>query len=592
MKIRIQSIILLFIGLVGITLTGYLTLYQLNRSYKITLEMRRHQDALVTLNDFQKAASDQILYGVDLIRTGDITGNRIVLYRMTETLFLREITNLDSLLGIQKDMDLLVVAIKRKGEKVAKMCKEEMMDPLYAHKPLKEGIIEKLIYQSLENLSNDANQLRNNLDNSIRDVLYRQEQQRKQFLSLYLPLAGGILFTLYLILYQLIHRSINSINKTKGLLEKLASGKSRLDVSLPEKGKDEISRLCRNFNSFMENLRSRHSAMTDVAETQVQSGESLNQVSQEYSSAVTQFNRSLLTVNSHTEDIAEKVESSAGEVSRIAGILDFLEQMSREQDERVGTMVKKGQKVFESLSFQESAIQQQVRLTGQVREEGLKNQQILELLKKQIGDILKQSVQISEAIQSIQDLADQTDVLAINASIEAAHAGIYGKGFAVVSNEMRNLSDQVRENTALVNIRLKELNEKLSLMADEEKENRESVHKLITQNKDAEEVIQNLETSMEGIQSVVGGFFMVLEEVRTGSSRVHEETERVRTSGYRINRLMEELKVKQKELILEWDEMNQGVEMLSRGTESLNDLSARNHQSAATLNQEIRLLGS
>ncbi len=592
MKLRTQSILLLCLGMTGIALTGYLTLHQLDLNNTITLEMQKNQRGLIILNDFQVAAANQVLYGVDLIRTGDISGERIIPYRITETRFTREIENLATLKEIDQNLLPLVSDLEARARELARLCREDMMDPLYTHKPLKDGIIEQLIYKELDSIVQASNEIRAALTDAVRHDLATLELKREQFITVFLPAAGGVLLFLYLVLYIIIHRSISNIDRTRKYLGTLAQGQGRLDVSLPEKGRDEISELRKNFNRFMGNLKSRHGALTQVAEQQLSSGESLNQLSMEYAGTATQISRSLMAVDRQASDINEKVISSTREMAAIAKTLDALEQMSRRQVQRVSSMSVRGQNVYDSLSSQQAAVEKQVVLTNEVRKEGLNNQKILELLKVQIEDILTESEEISKAISSIEDLAEQTDVLAINAFIEAAHAGVYGKGFAVVAGEMRNLSNQVRDHSGIVTDLLVSLNGKLRLMADEEQQNRESISRLIKQNKDAEEVICSLENSMEGIQSVIQDFFSTLEEVRSGSDKVYEKTEQVRAGGVQISEHMEQLNTSYKNMSMEWHEISQGIRQLSRTTDTLRGLSGSNNESAAALNREIQKLGS
>ena len=591
MKIRIQSIVLLLAGGISFSLFSTFYIHHYNQTNRATRDLQSQRNALIALNDFQVAANNQVLYGVDLIRTGDISGERIIPYRMAETHFSREIERLDTLLLNGEAIDK-ILELKRKGEKLAALCKEDMMDPLYSHKPLKEGIIEQLIYRELDGIVTASNSIRSELNDRIRVKLQIQTKQSQKLVTIYLPVFILILLFLFAVFFTIIHRSITSINRTKSFLRNLASGQCRLDVVLPVQGRDEISELCRSFNDFMGNLNSRHQALKSIGTEQVLAGEQLKRISLEHASALTQINQSLDAVDRHSGEISDQVESSAGEINRIARSLNVLEEMSREQERRVSGMAEQGREFHNSMALQQSAVERQIVLTEKVKQEGMNNKKILELLKVQIEEILCQSADISGAILAIQDLADQTDILAINASIEAAHAGAYGKGFAVVSGEMRSLADQIRQNTAAVSDLLTDLNGRLQLMADEEKQNRDSVNRLINQNQDAEEVISLLDGSMGKIRSIIGDFFGILEEVRTGSGKVHNETESVRASGKQITLHMEELRSKQRELSTEWREMSLGMSQLARGTGTLNNLSEENSRLSSTLNREIRMLGS
>ena len=592
MKIRTQAILMMIFGIVTILLVGFLTIDQLNQTEFLALEMQQHQNELIVLNNYQVAANNQVLYSIDLVRTGDISGERITSYRMTETRFNRENENLRALAKSDANNADLIQSLIIKGEGLADICKTDLLDPLYSHQSIAEGMIDRLIYEELSGLNKELNTIRNTLDDRIRTDMTQQAVQKRRFITIYLPSSACLLLLLLLISFAIIIRSLHSINKTLYFFDVLADGQSRLDVTMPVSGKDEITQLGKNFNRFMLNLYQRQQAMKVIADDQVEAGESLNAVSIDHSTTVIQLEENLASVQKHSLSMSDQVNSSAQEVRQISQTLDSLEKRSDAQSKRVVTIVAKGESVHTTLSSQKSAVEQQVLLTSRVKAESLNNKKIMELLKKQIQEVLQQASSISNAIVSIQDLADQTDVLAINASIEAAHAGVYGKGFSVVSGEMRSLSNQVRKNTAIVADLLSDLDKKLFLMAEEEKLNQESIARLINQNSQAEEAIIKLKSSNTEINSIITDFFELLNTVQTGSSRVHEETENVRNSSSLISAHMEELERRQTDLILETQEMTKGVSQLSGGTLTLRKLSDKNSQTAMTLNDEIRKMGA
>ncbi|QEN09709.1 methyl-accepting chemotaxis protein [Oceanispirochaeta crateris] len=592
MKIRTQAILLMIFGTATILLVGLLTINQLNKSEHLALEMQSHQSGLIVLNDFQTAANNQVLYSTDLVRTRDISGVRITTYRMTEARMTRENTKLKELIIADEKLYDQIQNLVYKGEQLSKICKLELLDPLYSHKPIAEGMIDRLIYEVLNDLNSDTNSIRNALDERIKEDIASQAYQKKRFVSIYLPISGGLLLCLLLFCFAIIIRSLHSINKTLYFFNILADGNSRLDVTMPVSGKDEIAQLGANFNRFMKNLYHRQQALKGIAEDQVNSGEKLYTLSLDHSSTVKQLEGNLNSVHQHGLNMSEQVNSSAQEIRQISLTLDSLEKRSNAQSQSVVSIVAKGESVQKTLSSQQAAVEQQGLLINKVKEESLNNKTIMELFKTQIQEVLSQASSISKAIHSIQDLADQTDVLAINASIEAAHAGVYGKGFSVVSEEMHNLSNKVRHNTSLVGNLLKVLDEKLLLMTEEEKQNQESIARLINQNSKSMEAMNKLKKSNIEINHIIRDFFELLKTVQTGSSRLHEETESVRNSSSLISTHMGELERQQTDLIQETLEMSRGVVQLSNGTDVLKNLSDKNSQTASTLNDEIRKMGA
>lgn len=591
MKIRTQSRLLLLFGMIVIAMVIYLTNSQLEYSKRVSLDLQTHQEGLVRLSTFQEGAINLILLGVDLIRTEDISGNRIVPYRMTETRFKREIGYFESLEGIDGEIRTQMNELSRMGQELYDLCKEEMMDPLYNHQELNENIIERLIYEELDRISGQVNAIRSELNVKVDEAVVNQSRLKRRFVRVILPLMAFMLLSLLFLSFLTIRRALKYIVITGKHFGDLAEGKSRLDLSMPEYGNDEITQLRKNFNRFIANLSRRHRALTEISQRHVESGERLNDLAQEHSAAVTQLKQGLNRVNNKSENMSHQVHSTLAEIRNIAGVLNALEQMSGQLTEKVAAMIDRSERVNRSLRSQTSSVEAQVILTHRVKEESHNNKRVLELLRTQIREMGEQSDEIFHAIGSIQDLADQTEILAINASIESAHAGVYGKGFAVVADEMGRLSRHVRSHSRLITELLEKLNEKLGLMAMEEKENQESIERLIRKNDLAEEAIDEIKLTQDEIKGAIDDFLGLLNKVGSGAEEIHDRSDQVRCSSMQIEGHMEDLNLNQKELLDETREMNQGTGQLSKGIGTLSELSDQNSHTASTLSKELEGLG-
>ena len=592
MKIKSQTNLIGLLGIITVCIAGVLVFLQLQNGTDLSLKMQNHQKALVQLNNYQVSAITQILLSVDLVRTGDIRGDRIVQYRMSETRLSREVENLGNLSFLAPSLSEAIGDLQKAGSDLSALCKTKLMEPLYSRRPLESGIIEQLIYTELIQLNTQVNGIEDGLNDIIKADLAAQVSQRKK-LNRYYMLPAGLLLILYILVSHLIiSRSLKHINWTKKFLGDLAEGNTPLEASMAERGNDEISQLRRNFNRFMKNLSERHDSLKTIASSQVDLSGRLNSLALEHAAASLQLDTSLNNVSGRSKKMTAQAEASLKEIHSISRAMDNLENLARSLEQQIADMASQGEKIRSALITQEYAVDKQVNLTYQVKEESLNSKRILDLLKDQILEIISQSSTISGTIHSIEDLADQTDILAINASIESAHSGRHGRGFTVVAGEMRNLSGQVRLYAEDISALLKELNGKLNLMSEEEQENRDSFERLIGQNVIAESAVEDLKSSSKRMGRAIKDFFALVESAKDGSADVHSETEMVRNSGREIFELMEKMNSNQKKVQEETVEMTQAVTQLSQGSAMLEKLSGDNMDTAGNLEEEIRRLGS
>jgi methyl-accepting chemotaxis protein len=235
-------------------------------------------------------------------------------------------------------------------------------------------------------------------------------QQLKSFLAAFI-VSIPLLAFIYLFIRNFVTIPLDIM--VKGLRE-ISSGEGDLTRRLDIRSKDEIGDAANAFNDMM----SKFSALVrHVSESASQ----VSSAARELSGNAGQVAKSSLQQNEKSSSAAASVEEMVSSIASIAQSTEHVHEQSRES-------LRRSDEGNQSLS----------RLIGEVG--------LVENTVKEIANSVTQFVKSTEAITSmtreVKDIADQTNLLALNAAIEAARAGEQGRGFAVVADEVRKLAEK------------------------------------------------------------------------------------------------------------------------------------------------------
>jgi methyl-accepting chemotaxis protein len=209
------------------------------------------------------------------------------------------------------------------------------------------------------------------------------------------------------------------IHRLTDRMTDLASGEGDLTFRLPQNEKDEIGRLGRAFNLFMETLQNVISRAGASTERLVTAAEQLSRVSRENRDGVT-------AQRSETEQVATAINEMASTVTEVARSAES----AAEAAGQASAEAVQGKKVVEQTVVVINSLSQEVERAAAV-----------------INRLEEDSLAIGSVLDVIRSIADQTNLLALNAAIEAARAGEQGRGFAVVAEEVRSLASRTQEST-------------------------------------------------------------------------------------------------------------------------------------------------
>jgi methyl-accepting chemotaxis protein len=280
----------------------------------------------------------------------------------------------------------------------------------------------------------------------------------------------GVLISILSILFT-SKTVVRPIQRLADRLEDISAGDGDLTMSLDEAGNDELSDVAKRFNLFLAKLRG---LMTELKG----SVDDIDNRAGGFASITEDLQSNVSRQQQETQTVAAAVNEMAASVREVATNASAASSAADEADR----FAKQGQQVV-------------TRSVGAV--EGLAGE--VARSAEVLGELDEHSQQIESVLDVIKTIAEQTNLLALNAAIEAARAGEQGRGFAVVADEVRTLASRTQESTEEIQSMIEALQSASKQAVDAMKGGDEKAREAVTEVAKANEVLESIAGSIADI---------------------------------------------------------------------------------------------
>ncbi|MDR3161593.1 MAG: methyl-accepting chemotaxis protein [Spirochaetaceae bacterium] len=356
---------------------------------------------------------------------------------------------------------------------------------------------------------------------------------------------GGIAILLvgfFLLLRFIVISPLKSTaSVTASVSGNLSSKEADFTYQIPVKRRDEIGVITGSINGFIASLRGLMGQLKDAQASLRKIGENLGSRSEESVQANTRIMDAAMAIKGQTEGQARALERTNEVLRNAAGALEGLNALIGEQNRAVAassTSVEEMEKTIGAVQLAIQELKNQFHSLVTVADSGKAQ---VEAADAQIRAIRSQSESLVGANRVIAQIAARTNLLAMNAAIEAAHAGVAGRGFAVVAEEIRGLAENARSQSQAIKQELTGIAKSVEDTVHISAASQEAFRLVSEQISATDSFIQRIDTAMDAQLGASTDIQKALELIKTASSRVEATSTNMTGHMEDVKKEMDEL---------------------------------------------------
>jgi len=417
-------------------------------------------------------------------------------------------------------------------------------------------------------------------------VPYNTVMAQLQQMTMFLIILGVVILAAITIIIFFVSRSITapikSMEKVLGFI-----GEGDFTQSIEVTTNDEIGNMSRFLNTTLDKIKTLIKVIKEQASELSKVGTDLSSNMTETAAAINQITANIQSIKGRAINQSASVSETNATMEQITNNIHKL----NEQVERQTT----------SVSQSSSAIEQMLANVQSVTNTLIKNKENVNSLtaasevgrasvqdvSQDIQEITRESEGLLEINSVMENIASQTNLLSMNAAIEAAHAGEAGKGFAVVAGEIRKLAENSSAQSKTISSVLKKIKSSIDKITQSTNDVLQKFEVIDEHIKTVSEQEENIRNAMEEQSQ---GSKQVLEAVgnlNDITQHVKGESEEMRTGSTEVIKEGKNLEIITQEITGGMNEMASGADQINIAVNQVNDLTATNHEKVSILMKEV-----
>ena len=409
------------------------------------------------------------------------------------------------------------------------------------------------------------------------------ENVTQHYLTKILPVGVFCILFSIVIMVAVTHHESKRLRHVAKMMEKMADNDFALHRE-PVQSRDDYGLLASAINTLVLSTRD---LLKTIKNTAVESGdraEIMQEGAESTAAAITQIASTITQIRESVVNQSSGVEEAGASIRQIEQSVRKLDSDVNEQVSSIAESTAAVDEMVANIRSVNEVLEKNSVAVGQLRNAAEDGQKSVTEAVTSSQSILEGSSSLLEATKIIQSIASQTNLLAMNAAIEAAHAGESGKGFSVVADEIRKLSETSSEQSRTIG---DELNKIVTAL--------ESV---VISSQDSEETFNNLSVRLSQTDEIMGQLREAMVEQQSGSKQIlaalhtmNESTQEVRSASVEMasgnKTILQEIKMLQDSTSVIKNSMNE----MTAGARTINETGAQLHTISRQVSDSIKEIG-
>ena len=354
----------------------------------------------------------------------------------------------------------------------------------------------------------------------------------------------------------------------------------------------EASLLSNGFNLVTERLEGNINSMKQSKVSLDEAGGKLSGTIEDLMSSIVQIGASISNTGMNLRNQTDSVGQSAQSISKILDMIHRLEELVQTQGKAVQGASTAVEQMVGNITEVDKSVDKMAHSFGVLDQTAQNGVETQNELQKQIIEIENQSKLLSEANKVIANIASQTNLLAMNAAIEAAHAGDAGQGFAVVADEIRKLSETSSAQSKTIGAQLKSIQAAINMVVQATQHGVQDYANLSKEIRQTDTLVQQIKEAMTEQQQGSAQILGALSDMNESTDQVQNASQEITTASQAIISDVDVLQNETKVMGQSMDEMGLSADKMQNAGLTLAGVSKAVEASIEEIGKQINLFES